>query len=136
MSERIFSLVWRIFWKICYIWSVWTLASICEKKLAKMNIPIFDFKNVKTVKESIFNLLFKLWVNDMIAITYHFFGNDIYMPDRKFDIYEIFWFVTQLVPRTVSRLPFPSGLLGTIFDNYSGCLFSKQIKMPVSYQNH
>jgi hypothetical protein len=22
---------------------------------------------------------FKLWVNDMIAITYHFFGNDIYM---------------------------------------------------------
>jgi hypothetical protein len=37
---------------------------------------IFDFKNIKTVKK---NLLLKLWVNDMIAITYHFFGNDIYM---------------------------------------------------------
>jgi hypothetical protein len=60
-----------------------------RKKLAKMYISklkqkwdsftIFDFKNVKTVKNSIFNLLFKLWVNDMIAITYHFFGNYIYM---------------------------------------------------------
>jgi hypothetical protein len=34
------------------------------------------------------------------------------LPDRKFDNYVIFWFVTQLVPRTVSRLPFSSGLLG------------------------
>jgi hypothetical protein len=69
-----------------------SLALICEKNLAKMNISkfkqkwdsfskftIFDFKNVKTVKKSIFDLLFRLWVNDMIAITYHFFGNDIYM---------------------------------------------------------
>jgi hypothetical protein len=39
------------------------------------------------------------------------------LPDRKFDNYVIFWFVTQLVPRTVSRLPFPSGLLGIKFDN-------------------
>jgi hypothetical protein len=61
------------------------------------NKAIFDFKSIisffedffwkicsillvlKTVKKSIFNLLYKLWVNDMIAITYHFFGNDIYM---------------------------------------------------------
>jgi hypothetical protein len=32
-----------------------------------------------SVKKSIFNLLFKLWINNMIAITYHFFGNEIYI---------------------------------------------------------
>jgi hypothetical protein len=73
----------------------------------------------------------KIWY-DFDLKNLHF---PITYPDRKFDNYVIFWFVTQLVPRTVSRLPFPSWLLG-IKDNYAGCLFSKEIKMPVSYQNH
>jgi hypothetical protein len=46
------------------------------------------------------------------------FVNITAKPDRKFDYYEISWFVTYLWPRSVSRLQIPGWPQGNRFDNY------------------